>query len=127
MRVWGAPGMAAAGGDAASGSASATSTGAGAGITAAHGAIMGQWLGMPGTWQGAASGQGISSPDEDVDEVSTVDAMSISGMAIAIPPASIPLPADMPDAKPPAAIARWRRKRLARSTAERRERIMVRG
>ena len=85
-----------------------------------------QWLGMAGLGQGRSSEQGNSSTC--AEEVASVALTTIAGSGASSKAAPIriapPLPISM--AKPlPTATARWRRKRPARSAANRRERTII--
>lgn len=83
----------------------------------------GHVLGIPGTWQGASSEQGISSEDEE-DGVDNPAASGIDTPDSCIAMDCIPPALGMANAKPPAAIIKWRAKKLARSALKRRERFI---
>lgn len=115
--------MAASGRDATDG-ASAIACCAGMNITGAQESADGQLFGIPGMWQGASLEHGISSEDGEDGVESPATASGIAAPDSCIAMGCIPFAVGTANAKPAAAIIRWRAKKLARSAAKRRERFI---
>ncbi len=99
----------------------ATTGSAEVGTADAHNAV-GQMLGIPGTWHGASSEQGISCDSEDGIVIASLPSTSAMTFCSTIG-GTVAESAKVP---PPISIMRWRRNRLARSAARRRAQIITR-